>query len=90
MSAHSQNAIAKCLAATFGITLFFAMAAFVSGVNRDCKVADATICPQGYVLNGADLYFGIACSALAVVALTVAIAIRRRLGGPLIGPWKHW
>ncbi len=90
MSAHSQNAIAKCLAAIFGIALFFAMAAFLSGVGRDCRATDPTVCPTGYVLYDADLYFGVTFSALAVVALTIAIAIRRHLGGPLIGPWKHW
>lgn len=89
MSEHLRNAIAKCLAGIFGVALFFAVV-LLTTASRDCKMVVSTSCPQGFRIAGPDLFFGVVCFFVAVMALASAVVIRKRLGGPLIGPWRHW
>ena len=90
MSAQLKNAIAKCLAGIFGAAFFLAVALLLTGASHDCAKVASTGCPRGFVIDGRDLFFGVACFCVAAMALTFAVVIRKRLGGPLIGPWRHW
>ena len=91
MAETSRNAVAKCLAGIFAVGMFFALAAAGSGQADGCLDASSRFCADsGYSLNVRTIVFGSVCLVVALAALTAAIAIRKRMGGPIIGPWKHW
>ena len=91
MAENARNTLAKCLAGIFGVGLFFALVAAGSGTSDGCLDATLSRCgDSGYSLDGRTIVVGLVCLVVALAALAVAIAIRKRMGGPIIGPWKPW
>jgi len=89
MSAEQLNRRAKVLAFIGGVAFFFAIAMLVAfAEGGQCDVANAaTATCQGFE-NAADLVVGSVCLAIGVVTMGNAVLIRKRLGGPLVGPWR--
>ncbi|MCU1397267.1 MAG: hypothetical protein JWN62_376 [Acidimicrobiales bacterium] len=87
MSERSTNNVAKALAGLGGLLWVLALAGWGSLTSCNQKVGDFS-CQR--TINVADLRFAIVCTIAGALAITGAILIRRRLGGPLISPWQHW
>jgi drug/metabolite transporter (DMT)-like permease len=90
MTRRGLNRIAKALAGVGGVLLFFAIAGFSSeSLCDEYRTTDGGGC-RGLYGSSNNLLFAIVCLFGAAAAIGGAVAIRRKLGGPLISPWQRW